>query len=273
MRCLRHAALTTFALLIAATLLPAADFAALQPKGYVNDFAGVIRDGAILRELEEYCAQVERSTGAQLALVTIADLQGEPIEDVANLLFRKWGVGNKKNNEGVLVLLAIGNRRTRVEVGYGLEPYLPDGFAGGVLRGIRPALRQGDYGAALAEAARQIAERIASAKGVTIGMKAPRRSGPPIAESRPWPTWIASAIFVLFLLLTLRRSSQRVSPYGRRYNYGGASDVLTGMLIGSMLGSSRSSRGSGGFGGYDSGDGFGGFGGGDSGGGGASSDW
>lgn len=272
---LRHAALPLFALLLAASApLRAADFAALQPKGYVNDFAGVVRDTVILKELEDYCARVEQSTGVQIALVTIADLQGEPIEDVANLLFRKWGVGNKKNNEGVLVLLAIGNRRSRVEVGYGLEPVLPDGFAGGVLRGMRPALRQGDYGAALAEAARQIAERVAASKGVAIGAKAPRRSGPPPKESMPWVPAIASLAFVLFIALTLRRSALRGAAYGRHNNYGGnPTDVLTGMLLGSLLSSSRSSRGSGGFGGYDSGDSFGGFGGGDSGGGGASSDW
>lgn len=268
MRAPRFAALPVLALL--ALRLGAVDFAALQPKGYVNDFAGVIRDPAIARELEGYCARVEQSTGAQIALVTIADLQGEPVEDVANLLFRKWGIGNKKNNEGVLVLLAVANRRTRVEVGYGLEQYLPDGFAGGVLRGMRPALRQGDYGAALAEAARQIAEKVAAGKGVQIGMKAPRRSGPPLQERTPWPHLIASGLFLVFLFWTLARSSRRTG-YGRG---GGAADLVTGMIIGNLLsGGGRSYRGGGGFGGYDSGDSFGGFGGGDSGGGGASSDW
>jgi uncharacterized protein len=265
----RHAAI----LLLAALAFPlaGADFAALQPKGYVNDFAGAIRDPAIARELEDYCARVEQSTGAQIALVTITDLEGEPIEDVANLLFRKWGVGSKKNNEGVLVLLAIANRRTRVEVGYGLEPYLPDGFAGGILRGMRPALRSGDYGAALAEGARQIAERVAAGKGVQIGARAPRRSGPPVREQTPWPNLIASGLFVLFVLWTLGRSARRTGYHGGRRS--GAADLLTGMLIGNLLSGGRSYRSGGGFGGYDSGGGFGGFGGGDSGGGGASSDW
>ena len=64
-------------------------------------------------------------------------LEGEPIEDVANTIYRAWGVGQKGKNEGILLLLAIGDRRNRLEVGYGLEPILPDGFVG--LRAARDA--------------------------------------------------------------------------------------------------------------------------------------
>ena len=56
--------------------------------------------------------------------VTLSSTEGEPVEDVANLLYRKWGVGLKKTNEGVLVLLVVNDRRSRIEVGYGLEPVL-----------------------------------------------------------------------------------------------------------------------------------------------------
>lgn len=255
--------------LIAALLLAAAapgasaaDFAALRPTGYLNDFARVIRDPAIQRELESYCARVEQATGAQIALVTLPSLEGEPIEDVANLLFRKWGVGDKKENQGVLVLLSIRDRRSRVEVGYGLEPYLTDGAAGSILRGMRPALRQGDYGAALAEAARHIGEKVAAAKGVSIGQAAPRRAGPRPRESLPIPSLLLLAL-VLFAIF---------GSLGRRGGGGGGS-FLMGMLLGNLLSGGGRYRGGGGFGGYDSGDSFGGFGGGDSGGGGASSDW
>jgi uncharacterized protein len=255
-------------LILAVTaLVSGADFGALRPTGYVNDFAGVIRDPGIRRELEDYCRRVEDSTGAQIALVTLPSLEGEPIEDVANLLYRKWGIGDKRNNEGVLVLLAIADRRSRVEVGYGLEPYLPDGFAGSVLRGMRPALRQGDYGAAMAEAARQVAERVAAAKGVQIGQRAPRRAGPRPAEPVPWPLLMVGLVIVMFLLSSVGRA-------GARAQRGGTADLLTGMLIGHLLGRGMGGhRSGGGFGGYDSFDGFGGFGGGSSGGGGASSSW
>src|ERR1022692_178049 len=122
----------------------AVDWTALKPQGYVSDFAGVI-DPAGKSQLEAYCSAVESSTGVQMALVTIATLEGEPIEDVSNTLFRAWGVGQKGKNEGALLLLVIGDRRNRLEVGYGLEPILPDGFAGSVLREMRPALRQQLY--------------------------------------------------------------------------------------------------------------------------------
>ena len=99
----------------------AVDWTALKPQGYVSDFASVI-DPASKAQLEAYCGAVENSTGAQMALVTIATLEGEPIDDVANTIYRAWGVGQKGKNEGVLLLLAINDRRNRLEVGYGLNP-------------------------------------------------------------------------------------------------------------------------------------------------------
>jgi uncharacterized protein len=251
------------ALALLAPVAAAADFAALKPSGYVNDFAGVI-DAALKQELEAYCAEVERATGAQFAVVILPGLEGEPIEDVANLLYRKWGVGQKKTDEGVLILLAIADRRSRIEVGYGLEPIIPDGYAGSVLRGMRPALRENDYGGALTEAVRELAGRIAAHKGVEIGAEAPRRRTQTEEES----SWISWVIFCGMLMFILLSGSKRRGGRAR-----GGSDLLTGMLLGSLMGGGGHSRSGGGFGGYDSGDSFGGFGGGDSGGGGASSDW
>ncbi len=242
----------------------AVDWKALKPQGYVSDFAGVI-DPATKQQLEAYCVVVEQSTGAQMALVTIPTLEQEPIEDVANTLFRAWGVGQKGKNEGILLLLAINDRRSRLEVGYGLEPILPDGFDGSILRQMRPALREQHYGEALMAAAETIGNTIAQAKHVALQARLPRRMRPTPSNSIPWPVVLGG----IFLLLWLMRSG---GPRG--YGGGGGGGFLPGLILGGMLGrSSWGSRGSGGFGGYDSGDGFGGFGGGDSGGGGASSDW
>src|SRR5204863_4250413 len=121
---------------------------------------------------------VEQSTGAQIALVTIPSLQGEPIEDVANSIFRAWGVGQKGKNEGIMLLLAVNDRRNRIEVGYGLEPILPDGFVGSVLREMRPALQEGNYASALQAGATEIGQHIAESKGVTIERTMPRRAPP-----------------------------------------------------------------------------------------------
>jgi uncharacterized protein len=236
-----------------------ADWKTLKPQGYVSDFAGVV-DGAARQRLEVYCAAVERATGAEIALVVLPSLENEPVEDVANTIFRAWGVGRKGNNEGVLLLLAVGDRRSRLEVGYGLEPILTDAMAGRVLREMRPALRQRDYGDALTAAAETVGSTIAQAKQVGLDTAPlPRRYRSTSSDSIPW-LMIVGGLCVLFWLM-------------RGGGYGGGG-FLPGLLMGSVL--SRGSwggRGSGGFGGPDSGDGFGGFGGGDSGGGGASSGW
>ena len=82
------------------------DFAALKPQGYVTDFARVV-DPRTEAALEKYCAEVERSAGAQMAFVTIGTLAGEPLEDVANVLARNWGIGQAETDEGLLLLLVI----------------------------------------------------------------------------------------------------------------------------------------------------------------------
>ncbi len=244
-----------------ASSLFALDLNSLKPQGYVSDFARVL-DPQSRAQLETYCGQVEQATGVQMALVTLPSLDGEPVEDVANTLFRKWGVGKKGKDEGILLLLAIQDRRDRIEVGYGLEPILPDGFDGSILRAIQPLLRQGAYGPATLAAAEEMGSRIAAAKGVSLNV-----SPQPRARELPQPTgipWPLIFIGIIVLLALLRRG-------------GGGGGFLAGMLLGNLLG--RGGRGGGwgggGFGGYDSGGGggFGGFGGGDSGGGGASGGW
>lgn len=243
----------------------AVDWKTLRPQGYVSDFARVI-DPSSRAQLENYCARVERATGAQMALVTIPTLNGDPIEDVANTIFRAWGVGQKGKNEGIMLLLAIQDRRDRLEVGYGLEPILPDGFDGSILRAMRPALRQGDYGDAMMAAAQTIGDTIAKAKNVSLDVRLPQRVQENPVDQIPWPL-ILGGIFLLFWLARI------VRPRGYASGYRGGG-FLPGLILGNMMGRSAwGSRGSGGFGGYDSGDTFGGFGGGDSGGGGASSSW
>jgi uncharacterized protein len=247
------------------------DFSALKPQGYVSDFARVV-DPASKADLERYCAQLEKTTGVELALVTLGSLEGEPIEDVANLLHRKWGVGKKKTDEGALLLLVIRERRSRLEVGYGLEPILPDGAAGALLREMRPALREGHFGDALILAARGLGSRIAQAKNVQVeGAPAVRNPRPESGERFNIAAVVLfGGLLALALIFFTHRGGTR-----RRRGYGQGMwipPIFTGGWGSGGWGGSWSS-GHGGFGGYDSSDSFGGFGGGDSGGGGASSDW
>jgi uncharacterized protein len=241
----------------------ALDTSKLKPSGYVNDFAHAI-DARSAAELEAYCGNVERATGAQFAIVTVDSLEDEPVEDVASRLFKEWGIGKKATNEGLLVLLAIKDHKNRVEVGYGLEPVVPDGYAGGVLRGIRPILRQGNYGGALLSAAEQFGQRIAESKGVTI-------EGQPAPQTGSGNSGGGGGIFGLIIFFVILMLIMRV--IGGRGGGSGLGGFLTGMLLGNMMGGRRSGGwGGGGFGGGGGG-GFGGFGGGSSGGGGASGGW
>jgi uncharacterized protein len=245
-------------------LAVALDTSKLKPTGYVNDFAHAI-DARSAAELEAYCGNVERAAGAQFAIVTVDSLEDEPVEDVANRLFTQWGIGKKGTNEGLLVLLAIKDHKNRVEVGYGLEPVVPDGYAGGVLRGIRPILRQGNYGGALLSAVEQFGQRIAESKGVTIEGQRARQTGS--RDSGGGGGVFGIIIFFVILMLMMR-------VIGGRGGGGGMGGFLTGMLLGNMMGGRRSGGwGGGGFGGGGGGGGFGGFGGGGSGGGGASGGW
>ena len=253
-----------------ASLVPAVDWKALKPQGYVSDFAQVV-DPAAKVQLENFCATVEQSTGSQIALVTLPSLENEPIEDVANTLFRAWGVGQKGKNEGILLLLSVNDRRSRLEIGYGLEPILPDGLSGSILREMRPALRQQAYGEALMAAAETIGAAIAKTKNVTLTATLPRTIRPTSDDSIP-PAVIAGGLIFLFLLIRIVAYALRAG--GRGGPGGGGGGLLAAMFLGNLMSGSFGGNGSGGFGGSDSsGGGFGGFGGGDSGGGGASSDW
>jgi uncharacterized protein len=234
----------------------------LTPQGYLSDFANVV-DASTRLQLERYCATVEKATGVQVAIVTVTTLGEQPIEDFANELFEHWGIGQKNKDEGVLLVLAIQDRKNRIEVGYGLEPILPDGFVGSVLREMRPSLQEQNYGPALLAGAAEMGERIASVKGVALDRTLPRRAAPRGTDGG-FPLGLVFLI-LLFLLFAGRRG-------------GGGGGLLTGMVLGQMMGRSRyrgGGWGGGGFGGHGGGGfgGFGGFGGGRSGGGGASSNW
>jgi uncharacterized protein len=261
----RAAVVAALAVSAFAPLVQALDTSKLKPSGYVNDFARVI-DPAAKQRLENYLGEVERSTGVQIAVVTVDSLDGDPVEDVANRLFREWGIGKKGKDEGMLLLLAIHDHKQRAEIGYGLEPIVTDGHAGEVLRGIRPILRQGNYGGALLAAAEEFGDAIAQAKGVDLAPLRPVRTGRRVAprQSIPWPVFVFGFFFLMWLLGRIGRGGG-----------GSGTGFLTGMILGNMMGRGSSGWGGGGFGGGGggSGGGWGGFGGGDSGGGGASSDW
>ncbi|MFK2826040.1 TPM domain-containing protein [Bacillus sp. B190/17] len=124
-------------LFIGALALPVSA-AAPKPKGdiYVQDFSGVL-SAEQKRELNQLGSQLDDATTAQVVVLTVPSTEGIPIEQYANDTFRQYGIGSKKENNGVLLILTTeggeGERHIRVEVGYGLEGALPDGKVGRIL--------------------------------------------------------------------------------------------------------------------------------------------
>jgi uncharacterized membrane protein YgcG len=121
--------------LLALTPAFADDIKRIVPTSYVTDLAGVIPTGTRQR-LEALCGELEQKTGAQLAIVTVRSLDDRPVEDYTVDLFKHLGVGSKKQDSGVLLLLAPNDRKYRVEVGYGLEPIINDARAGDAGRSV-----------------------------------------------------------------------------------------------------------------------------------------
>src|SRR5216683_7696183 len=188
-------------LLFSASLCAAEDVKKIHPTGYVSDLAGVIAPEARIR-LEALCAEVEQKTGAQMAIVTVQSLDGEGVENYAVDLFKQLGVGSKKDNRGVLLLVAPHERKYRIEVGYGLEPVINDARAGDAGRAMVPYLRQRDYGKAAEVGAWQLARYIADNAGVTLSTQPPAARNQDESGSRGFPIfWTILGLIVFFRVI------------------------------------------------------------------------
>ncbi|MGC2659847.1 MAG: TPM domain-containing protein [Bryobacteraceae bacterium] len=249
--------------------LPAVDVNSLPPPtGYVDDFAHVLNP-ADQAQLTAFCGSVERQLGVQFALVTVDTIGDTPVEDFGVQLARKWGIGDRKSSQGLLLLLVIRDHKSDIETGRGIEPFINDGFAGGTLRSMRPSLQSGNYGVALLMGARAMAQQIAEGKGIPFQGSVAPVAARPVAPVHH--TGIPFPLIVLAILVV-------IALFGRRRGGGGGGgNFLTGLFLGTILGGGDrwggGWGGGGGFGGNSGGGGFGGFGGGDFGGGGANSDW
>ncbi|MEH7309381.1 TPM domain-containing protein, partial [Neobacillus drentensis] len=99
---------------------------------YVQDFANVLNETE-RAELINLGRNIEDQTTAQIAVLTVETIGDRTIEEFANEAFRQYGIGNKRENNGVLIVLSMQDRKVRIEVGYGLEGRIPDGKAGRIL--------------------------------------------------------------------------------------------------------------------------------------------
>ena len=231
-----------------------------KPPNYVVDLAGIIDDAAELK-LNRYLREVEQKTTAQIAILTIVSLEGQSIEDFSiEIAHDKWKLGQKGKDNGILLAVAVKDRKYRIEVGYGLEGLIPDSLAGSIGRQyLVPFFRKGDYSGGIYAATLALANIIASDAQIEItGMPKLKRSLQPVREEQSRSILgkiISIVLFLVVLFAFIKRPGLLFTLF-----------LLSG--IGARSGSwgGGSGFGGGGFGGF--GGGGGGFGGG-----GASGSW
>ena len=214
-----------------------------RPEGRVSDYAGLLSPGARQR-IESLIAQHEHVSSDQVAVAIFPSLDGESLEDFSIRLAEQWQIGSKEHDNGVILLVFVEDRKTRIEVGYGLEGRLTDALSDRVLRQIlAPRFRAGDFDGGVERAVSAIIDIIQGE------YTAPPEKDPEASANRDF------MLFALFLFIFFFLGPTLFWGKSRR-----------GRMTGSGSGWTRWG-GPGGFGGWGGGFGGGGFGGGGGGGG------
>jgi uncharacterized protein len=161
--------LTVLCLIVGATSLAHAAQVPALPADPVVDLAAII-DDSVKTQLNGYLRELEAKTTAQMAILTIQSLEGQSIEDFSiHIAHDKWKLGQKGRDNGVLLVVAVKDRKYRIEVGYGLEAVLPDSLVGSIGReSLVPHFKKRDYSAGIYAATLVIANEIAKDAGVKI---------------------------------------------------------------------------------------------------------
>ncbi|WHH60149.1 TPM domain-containing protein [Petroclostridium sp. X23] len=227
-----------------------------SPTGYFfNDFAGVT-SGEVQREIENTARELEEKTGAQIVVVIPQSLEDMAIDDYAYELFNAWKIGQKEKDNGVLLIVAPNERKSRIEVGRGLEGRLPDGKTGRIQdEHLLPFVKESNYDTGIKNTFITLANEVAAEYDVTL--TGVQMSQPQGYRSTPKGSKAIIIFLAAFVILDLI------------FNRGSITGFIIEMLLwNALIGGRRGGSGDGGFGG-------GGFygGGGSSGGGGSDRDW
>jgi len=267
------------------------------PSGFINDYASLLSQDQ-RHTIETNLKNFEKTTGNEIAVVTIPSLKGDTIENFAVKLFQDWGIGKKGKDNGVLFLIAKDDRKFRIEVGYGLEGNLTDAQSFAILDGVvKPAFKNGDYYSGISNGIHEIEKAIqGEALPVANDQSNTNDSNTnslflwlifivffislrALPRTKSWwgggvvGAMIAGLISLLFSFIYIGAISFIILiPLGFIFDYFTSRSYQKNKALGIqtpwMIWMDRSGRG-----GPSSGSGFGGFGGGSSGGGGASGDW
>jgi uncharacterized protein len=236
-----------------------------KPTNYVSDYAHVLSAETVAR-LDRLCTQLDHSqANAQVAVVTVRNLDGDDAADYANQMETKWKMGKKGSDRGVLLLLAVDDHKYRIDVGFGLEGILNDAKVGDFGRTMRPYLQANDYDSAVMLAVGEVGQTIAADAKVSLDDQPVQGR----QMQRPVRHNVALGKLILLIILLIFFGG------GHLFRFLLGFEIFSSIFGGGFRGGGG--FGGGGFGGGDGGDsggsGFGGFGGGDFGGGGAGGDW
>lgn len=235
------------------------------PSSLVTDYTQTLSQAEI-QSLEHKLLAFEDTTSTQIAVVIMASTGAYDIADYGVRLAQEWGVGNKKYDNGILLLVALEDRAVTIQTGYGLEGAIPDIIAHRIIQNeITPAFRQQAYYEGIDQATNAI---ISYSKGEYDEHSSKERG------RKPFPRALLVLVFIAIIAIISRNKGGGGKGGGRIMGGRGSSSIFWWALLNGGRGSNRGGRG-GGFGGgsFGGGGGFGGFGGGGFGGGGASGRW
>jgi uncharacterized protein len=175
----------------------------------VNDYARLLSDEA-RQQLESRLAAREQATGAQMVIAIFPSLEGESLEDVGIRVAERWRVGDRRLDNGVILLVFLQERRVRMEVGYGLEPALPDAEAARIIRdAIGPRFREQRYAAGLEAAVAAVYARVE-------GRDSPAARG---TRDRASPWALGMLVVLAVVVLLLARAALSAQGRARRHGY------------------------------------------------------
>ncbi len=190
-----------------------------EPEGHVSDFANIL-SSETKQKLEQQLVQLEKDSSIELAVVTVESLEGATVDDYAVRLFEEWQIGKEDKDNGVLLLIYPGDRKLRIEVGYGLEPLLTDSKAGRIIRNIiTPEFKNENYD-------QGVTEGVAAIIGVVHGEEVDLGSE---ESSETWILFFIGTIFLSYLSSFLSRS--------KRWWPGGIIGAVLGIILGIFLAS------------------------------------
>jgi uncharacterized protein len=206
------------------TILVFASIPAARQGQLVQDFAGIIPQQMAL-ELESSLTKLKVDTTAEVVVAVVNSLDGDDIDSYANAMFNSWGLGDRERNNGVLFLIAPNERRTRIEVGYGLEPLLTDGLCGEILDDyVLPYFKKADMPGGIASGTNEVIRVLRSYPEAARGAagSAPQYVASPRKEALFLNYILAAAALVVFVFAYISR---------RREMYGSTVFVIVCLII------------------------------------------